>query len=86
MTISDAPSTCCAGKGCANCGHTGMLEEQPLAELQYFNDADNAHDGPGWYYWDDEYRDEGSVGAFATREEAILHATDAGYRLAGPDS
>jgi hypothetical protein len=32
------------------------------------------HDGEGWYYTFDDYPDEGSCGAFATREEAEGHA------------
>ena len=32
------------------------------------------HDGPGWYYTIDDYPDEGSCGAFATREDAVAHA------------
>jgi hypothetical protein len=32
------------------------------------------HDGPGWYYYDSEYPDEGSVGAFASCEAAMAHA------------
>lgn len=32
------------------------------------------HDGPGWYYTIDDYPDEGSCGAFATRQEAAAHA------------
>ncbi len=43
---------------------------------------EGACDGPGWYYWDDEYPEEGVVGAFATREEAEAHAREAGYILA----
>jgi hypothetical protein len=39
------------------------------------------HDGPGWYYYDDEYQDEGSCGAFATRQEAEAHAREAGYEV-----
>lgn len=39
------------------------------------------HDGPGWYYYDAEYQDEGSCGAFETAEQAIAHLTEAGYRL-----
>ena len=34
------------------------------------------HDGPGWYYVDVEYPDEGSCGAFATKEAAIAHARE----------
>lgn len=43
------------------------------------------HDGPGWYYLDDEYPDEGSVGAFATREEAEAHAKQCGYLMTPMD-
>lgn len=39
----------------------------------------SAHDGPGWYYYDSEYPDEGSVGAFGTAKEAREHALAAGY-------
>lgn len=35
-----------------------------------------AHDGPGWYYWDTDYPDEGSVGSFATKAEAVAHAAE----------
>lgn len=34
------------------------------------------HDGPGWYYIDREYPDEGSCGAFTTRLLAWEHARD----------
>jgi hypothetical protein len=55
-------------------------EDKPLAVLMY---GDAGYDGAGWYYWDEEYPDEGSVGAFATREEAVAHAqTEGGYRVA----
>jgi hypothetical protein len=37
------------------------------------------HDGPGWYYIIDDYPDEGSAGAFATRQAALDHATACGY-------
>lgn len=40
------------------------------------------HDGPGWYYTIDEYEDEGSCGAFPTREAAIDHAMACGYVVA----
>jgi len=45
---------------------------------------ESSHDGPGWYYYDAEYPDEGSCGAFATREEAIAHAEEAGYVVRPP--
>ena len=37
------------------------------------------HDGPGFYYVDDEYRDEGCCGAFATLDEAVAHAQSGQY-------
>lgn len=40
------------------------------------------HDGPGWYYTIDDYPDEGSCGAFATRDEAAAHALESGYEAA----
>lgn len=45
-----------------------------VATVQYLNDA---ADGPGWYYHDDEYPDEGVTGAFATWHEAQDHASQA---------
>lgn len=47
------------------------------AEVVVLQCGSEAHDGPGWYYYYVEYPDEGSVGAFATRDEAVEHATDA---------
>ena len=47
-------------------------ERAPVTVVHY-NDA---HDGPGWYYIYDEYPDEGSCGAFSTREEAVKHARE----------
>ena len=35
------------------------------------------HDGPGWYYWEEEYPDEGSCGSFPSREAAVEHARGA---------
>lgn len=57
-------------------------EERETVVLAYWSEA---HDGPGWYYWNPEDQhdpcDAGSVGAFATREEAVKHLHDAGYRV-----
>ena len=54
-----------------------------LAELEddecccVFAQGDNSsHDGPGWYYWDADYPEDGSCGAFVTLAEAIEHASD----------
>ena len=41
----------------------------------------DAHDGPGWYYYDEEYPEEGSVGPFATREECVAHAETGDYAV-----
>jgi len=84
--LQPQPSTCCSGNGCHNCNDSGLLVDQPVAIVVECYEMDGAHDGPGWYYWDNEYRDEGSVGAFATREEAEAHAKDAGYRFETPES
>lgn len=43
------------------------------------------HDGPGWYYVDDEYPEDGSCGAFTTRAMAIDHAHRSGYAVNGVD-
>lgn len=40
-----------------------------------------SHDGPGWYYWKEDYPEEGSVGAFAAKNEAMVHADGAGVAL-----
>lgn len=60
-----------------------MLADRAVAVLVYWNEVCPGHSGPGWYYYDDEYPDEGSCGAFATREEAVAHAEAAEYRVEG---
>jgi len=56
-----------------------MLIDKPTCTL-YFATAEPAwHDGPGWYYIEDEYPEEGSTGAFKTWEEAANHAEECGY-------
>lgn len=74
-------STCCDGNGCPNCNDSGLLVDQPAAVVQYWGASDAPHDGPGWYYYDSEYQDEGSVGAFETRELAVAHAQSSCYRI-----
>lgn len=59
-------------------------EELEKPEVVLLEGDASWHDGPGWYYYDAEYQDEGSCGAFATREEALAHLTEAGYRLPLP--
>jgi len=41
--------------------------------VEHFVDG---HDGDGWYYWDSEYPEEGSVGAFESLEAAVKHAAE----------
>lgn len=44
------------------------------ASVRFFGTDDAAHDGPGWYWWESEYPEEGCSGAFFTRKLAIEHA------------
>ena len=54
---------------------TGTRSIDPrLADFLFAEWGDEAHDGPGWYYWHDEYPDEGACGAFKHVTEAELHA------------
>ena len=55
-----------------------MTDDKPTCTAHYWP---NAHDGGGYYYVDDEYEDEGSIGAFNTMDELEAHATEAGYRV-----
>jgi len=45
---------------------------------------ENWHDGPGWYYWEEEYPEEGSCGAFPSRAAAVEHAEAQGHQTPGP--
>jgi hypothetical protein len=56
-----------------------MSEDIATAIVKWFNS--NAYDGRGWYYYDEEYPEEGSVGSFKTREEAENHALKTGYEV-----
>ena len=64
-------------------GDRGTIEktatecDAPLARL-YLGD-ETWHDGAGWYFVDDEYPEDGSCGAFPTRDEAKKHAENNGY-------
>lgn len=49
----------------------------PIARLHVGDDT--WHDGPGWYYTDEEYADEGACGRFETKEAAVAHAEAGGY-------
>ena len=52
------------------------MEEATRIVLQQGDDS--CHDGAGWYYWEEDYPEEGSVGAFSTREEAVNHVRSSG--------
>jgi len=58
-------------------------DELPVACVEQW--GEDAHDGPGWYYYDEEYKEEGSIGAFDSREEAEADAKAAGYRIDNPE-
>lgn len=49
----------------------------PIAVLS----AGYMNDPRSWCYWDEEYPDEGSVGPFDTRDQAVRHAEENGYRV-----
>lgn len=59
--------------GCCNYNHPGTC-------TLYLGD-NTWHDGPGWYFVDDEYPDEGSWGAFETRRQATRAARRTGYKV-----
>ena len=67
--------------GCAQTSPrcSGMSKPAEVAAEELFSFAEcDGWDGYGWYYWWDEYPDEGSVGAFWTRDEALQHAVSYG--------
>jgi hypothetical protein len=74
------PSTCCGGNGCLNCNDSGLAADQPTCTFHLGDES--WHGGPGWYFVDDDYPDEGSAGAFGTREDAEKAATECGYYVA----
>jgi len=67
--------TCSESHLCDLCAQ--MASDAPPALVMH---CKHAHAGPGWYYADDNYPDEGTCGAFKTEAEAVKHATDAGYQ------
>jgi len=62
--------------GCP-CPVVGPWEEDEADEIEYVcieRWGSEAHGGPGWYYYWEEYPDEGSCGPYETWEEAEEHA------------
>jgi len=55
---------------------TSELDDNKIAGLCYFEEA---YDGPGWYWFDAEHPDEGTIGRFLSREEARRAAAACGY-------
>jgi hypothetical protein len=55
-------------------------EDKPIAVVV---ELDRAHDGPGWYWYEDECKEEGVVGAFRSRKSAARHARKSGYAVDG---
>lgn len=77
---------------CEKCGNewqpcdfdsVGVASNPEESEADVFY-ANGGHDGPGWYYWDSEYPEEGSIGTFESFEEAARHAATAYYRVRPP--
>lgn len=67
----------CGGLGkCLCAAQTRRLLNELDNMVKYRFEEGDFHDGPGWYYWDNEYRDEGSCGAFRNYREAYDHAWD----------
>lgn len=67
--------------------HEGQCEElkrfvdfKPVAVVV---ELEAGHDGPGWYWYEDECRDEGVCGSFRNRAEAVHHASTGGYTVEG---
>lgn len=50
-----------------------MSESKDTAILAFFT----GDKGAGWYYWDQEYPEEGACGPFGSDEEAEAHALKA---------
>lgn len=78
---------------CAKCEHewrpfdfetVGVVKDTGESQA-YVSYYDGAHDGPGWYYTDSEYPEEGSVGSFDSFEEAARHAAQSYYRICPPE-
>ena len=55
------------------------IAEKAVAVVEF---VQQGHGGPGWYYWDEDYTDEGSVGPFGSCHEAEAHAREADYQIA----
>ncbi len=49
---------------------------QSHAVVRYWEEA---HDGPGWYYYDRDDPNEGSTGRFDTKAQAEEHAREHDY-------
>lgn len=58
-----------------------VLEDLPAGSVTIREGDATWHDGPGWYYTIDDYPDEGSCGAFASRVLAEQHARAAGHTV-----
>jgi len=57
-----------------------LAEQKLIYKME--DEADKAvfaHAADGWHYWDENYPENGSVGPFRTREEAVEHAACADY-------
>jgi len=55
---------------CAECHGSGLLG------IRVEEGDASWHDGPGWYFIDSDYPDEGSCGAFKSKNDAIVYARE----------
>lgn len=61
--------------------HDGTPVPGMVTRLVVTKGAADWHDGAGWYYWEEDCADEGSVGSFETKEEAVEHFRGAGVEF-----
>lgn len=52
-----------------------MAEATPIV---FIKGGTEWHGGAGWYYFEEHYPEEGSVGAFESMREALEHAQSSG--------
>ena len=60
------------------------IDEDPFEANLYAGDA-RFHGGIGYYWTHAEYEEEGCVGPYVTKEEAIASAEEEGGRVVNPD-
>ncbi len=62
-----------------------LTEELETFDANLYIGDEQWHGGAGFYWTYSEYEDEGSVGPYTTKEEAIASAEEEGGRVVNPD-